>query len=223
MHLEFNKYIKEWDNSYQSTVQSLDIFSDNYVNNWTMKQKKEFVRVFYHARGHFINFLWFLGNFTDNADIKNIVISNITEELNGTAKSHEMMYVDFANELNVDLKEDILGNSDYPLFIKEFNKAHIEFLYNNTQSHRVAALAAYERLDNIDYKNLYSLAKNITGSKKGLLFFLIHTRVEHYKPLENHLKNIWETSPDSIREGFSFIAHNQIGLWKNLSEYINSI
>jgi hypothetical protein len=223
MEQNFQEYLKNWDKEYKAKISNLPICQPDHVKTWTDVQKKEFARVFYHARGHFIDFLWFLGNFSNSKEIKDMVINNISEELNGSAQSHEIMYVNFAKELGVDLEPELLNKNSYPDFIKQFNAGHIEYLASNNQENRIAAFAAYERLDNVDYMWLYSCAKTMTESKKALLFFLIHTRVEHFAPVEKHLEEIWQNNPDSVIDGFNFIADHQINMWKNLGNYIISV
>jgi hypothetical protein len=79
MKQNLQEYLTSWDKEYKAKISNLPICQPDHVKTWTDVQKKEFARVFYHARGHFIDFLWFLGNFSNSKEIKDMVLNNIRE------------------------------------------------------------------------------------------------------------------------------------------------
>jgi hypothetical protein len=117
--------------------------------------------------------------------------------------------------------DEYLEESSYLDFAKEFNKGHIRWLSNHDADERFAAFAAYERLDNIDYNYLFELASNLGTSKKGLIFFKVHTVVTHFQSTEEKLLKIWSNNPQKVENAFNFIASHQINMWYKLSELIN--
>ena len=112
--------------------------------------------------------------------LKKVVLQNISEEFNGSAASHEEMYMHFANQFDVDLSKEFFENKYYIKSIRDFNDNHISYLVNNDDNHRIAALSAYEKLDNIDYPFLLEFASQMGAKGKALIFFKVHALVEHF-------------------------------------------
>jgi hypothetical protein len=83
-----------------------------------------------------------------------------------------------------------------------------------------SAFGAYEKLDNVDYDNLYNFAISLGSSKKGLVFFDIHRHVEHYENIDPLLQTIWDKNPELVRKGFEFIGNHQLAMWSRLGEYL---
>jgi hypothetical protein len=199
------------------------MFNPELSCKWSDKQKQYFAKIFYHARGHFHDFLWYIGNHADDKETKDIILRNIAEELNGAAKSHEQMYQDFAQDLGIDISHEFIDGQNYLDFVKDFNHGHLKWLYEHSADERFSAFAAYERLDNIDYFYLLKLVQSLKLSKKSQIFFKVHAVVEHFRPSVNKLEQIWNGPNRAINNSFSFIAYHQIKMWKKLSEAISLI
>ncbi|MGB4191802.1 MAG: iron-containing redox enzyme family protein [Rickettsiales bacterium] len=218
--MKLDDFLKDWDKEYNKQVLAIPLFNSELTSQWNSKQKTMFAHVFYHARGHFHDFLWYVGSHADDKETKDIVLKNISEEFNGSAKSHEQLYIDFASSIGADTRNSLIDDSYYMPFAKEFNYNHMKWLHEHSNDHRFSALSAYEKLDNIDYNNLLNLVKSINVERKGQIFFKIHSIVEHFAPTYSKLNTIWETSEDTVKDSFNFIGDNQLKMWNNLSETI---
>lgn len=215
-------WIADWEKRTSDGYKDVPLFQDGVAQKLTLAQKQAFVRIFYHLRGHFHDFLWYLGNTAPNGDVKKTIIDNIMEEFGGGRRSHEMLYVDFAKRFDVDLNDELLNQTSYVPFAKAFNKKHMEFLVNHSWDHRVAAFAAYERLDNVDYQTLMQFAVNMGTEGESLQFFKVHTLVRHYDAARDRmgLPAIWEKNEQAVKDAFEFIGAHQNWMWRQLSEYV---
>ncbi|KTD21746.1 Pyrroloquinoline quinone (Coenzyme PQQ) biosynthesis protein C [Legionella londiniensis] len=218
---DFHSFLSQVDNSYHERIAKIDLFDTNKTKNWNAGQKKKFAAVFYHLRGYFIEFMWYLANFAEDERIKKIVIDNITEELGmGTKFSHEALYERFAKACGVDIHEEILSKTHYLPFAKEFNHTHIRWLKEHDPLSRFAAFAAYERLDNIDYRNLFDFVRTLDLPSKAHAFFRVHVFVEHFESTFDLLMEIWRECPEKVINAFQFIYSHQYNMWQNLSDAI---
>ena len=218
---DLSNYIDKTINSYSDQVRKLPLFADDFASCLTLKQKKLFIKIFYHARGKFHDFLWYVGSNTQNAKVKKIVIQNISEEFNGSAASHEEMYMHFANHFNVDLTKEFLINKYYIKSVRDFNNNHIDYLVNHNDDHRISAFSAYEKLDNVDYPFLLEFASKMGAKGKALIFFKVHAAVEHFESTKDVLENIWGRNSDAVKKSFEFITNNQMFLWNSLFNEIS--
>ena len=155
-----DSYLTEWDENYARDVSKISLFDPKRTAQWTTTQQKHFVKTFYHVRGHFHCFLWFMGNFAPDEAGKNMILKNIIDELGGRALSHEKLYHIFAERLGVEIMPEMLEQKTYLPFIQEFNKGHLRWLSNKDWSTKVSAFAALERLDNVDYLNARAIAES---------------------------------------------------------------
>lgn len=218
--MKLDDFLKDWDKEYIKQALDIPLFIPELTSQWNKKQKIIFANIFYHARGHFHDFLWYVGSHAEDKETKDIVLKNISEEFNGAAKSHEQLYLDFASSIGADVSKSLIDDSYYAPFAKEFNYNHMKWLHENSSKHRFAALSAYEKLDNIDYLNLLTLVKSINVERKGQIFFKVHSLVEHFAPTHDKLCDIWNDSENIVKDSFNFIGYNQLKMWKNLSEAV---
>lgn len=218
-----DEFIAFLDADYREKIKMNSLFNTTKTKHWSSDQRAFFCKVFYHLRGHFHDFLWLMGNFAPSLEVKNIFLKNIGEEFGGTRRSHELLYFDFANALNVDIPKEIISEEHYLEFARAFNREHIRWLLEHSWNEKFSAFAAYERLDNVDYPQLLELANSFSLSKDALLFFKVHTKVEHYDAAEGLLKTIWDTEPQSVISGFTFIYGHQITMWQQLVKAVESL
>jgi hypothetical protein len=218
--MSLDSFLEGWDREYNRKTQQIALFQPELTSNWSEKQKHLFASVFYHIRGRFHDFLWYVGSHADDKETKDIILKNIAEEFNGSARSHEQLYIDFASSVGADVKNFLVDDKYYMQFAKRFNENHLKWLNEHNPDYQFAALSAYERLDNIDYTLLHILAKSLNVSNRGQIFFKVHSVVEHFGPTYNKLVDIWEESRSIVEESFAFIGDNQLEMWKNLSEII---
>lgn len=222
LHLpdDFKQMLSECDEHYRLSLQEIPLFNATQTPPDT---QKKFAATFYHIRGHFIDFMWFIANFSSNNAVKDIIINNIKEEI-GHPKglSHEMLYERFANACGVDVIDEIIHNTNNHSFIKTYNKTHIEWLSKHDENMRLAAFAAYERLDNIDYVFLNQFGTTFLLPEDKLLFFKVHIHVEHFERTLDILTPIFNQHPDKIKQSFDFIYQHQRQMWQDLSDYIYS-
>lgn len=215
-------FLQQWEEKYVAQVRNMQLFDSSYSKTWSMEQKQHFARVFYHARGHFQDFVWYIGNHSIDKTTKDVILKNIAEELNGAARSHEQLYLDFAETVGVDIKEEFLDEKYYLPFVREFNTDHLRWLHEHDADERFAALAAYEKLDNIDYAYLLDLVESFGTNNVGQRFYKVHIAVEHFEPTLEKLVSIWEIAPEKVMDAFDFIGNHQLKLWSNLSKEMNN-
>ncbi len=215
-NMSLNNFISKWSNDYTSELKLLPLFNTNITSKWNLVTRQKFIKIFYHARGHFYDFLWYMGNYAADKMVKKVILSNIEEEFGYASKSHEELYMDFAQCHGVDLSTEHIEEKYYVNSIKNFNKNHLRWLANHDADSRLCAFAAYEKLDNVDYPYLTKVADSISTDRKGMLFFKVHERVEHFETTEEFLHDIWQHDNKKVEEAFGFIALNQIEMWRNL-------
>lgn len=217
---DLNCFLVEWDNHYKNILKEIPLFNPRLTATFSQNKKIHFVKLFYHARGHFHDFLWHMGNYAPSTEYKKIILANITEEFGKNGLSHEQLYIRFATSLNINLSDEILHKKNYLDFLQDFNKNHLQWLMISDWKSKFSAFAAYERLDNIDYFHLYNLAKSFGLEKKDITFFSVHLHAKHFDETEKELDNMWKLSPQKIIDSFNFIAENQLHMWKKISETI---
>lgn len=220
MKEDFLNFLHQWDEEYSAAITKIDLFNSLLTSQWKNSQKIYFAKLFYHIRGHFHDFLWLLGNHASDKKTKDIILANIAEEFNSSARSHEQMYLDFASSIEADLTDEIIENKHYLPFIQEYNKDHLRWLIDHNEAERFAAFSAYERLDNVDYKYLAGLATSMKVPRKGLLFFKVHMKAQHFGTTENYLFSLWQENSSNVSESFTFIGQHQLKMWQNLSDII---
>lgn len=220
LEYSFEDYLQKWDENYKSNIKKIKLFNQEATAKWTTSQKEYFVKLFYHVRGHFYKFLWLLGNHAPNADLKSLIIDNIKEEFGNDKLSHEQLYYKFAEHFGVNILDEQLTQQTYLPFVKEFNEDHIRWLSLHDWTGKLSAFSAYERLDNIDYLFLYELAKSICPDNESLVFFKVHTYVNHFDQTYKFLSEIWGSQYNKIQTGYVFIANHQCKLWEQLSEAV---
>ncbi|HAT1981250.1 iron-containing redox enzyme family protein [Legionella pneumophila] len=214
-------FLIQSDLDYKNSLSSIPLFDVKRTIFWDDNLRKMFASIFYHLRGHFINFLWYVANFADNEASKQIIIQNIYEEIGiGNRFSHEKLYERFAKECGVDIHDEIVNETNYIPFAKEFNKAHLSWLAQHDPKDHLCAFAAYERLDNLDYPFLVELAKSMKISQHGMTFFNVHTHVDHFDTTLQLIVPIWEESPQRLIESFHFIQTHQLGMWEQFSNIL---
>lgn len=217
-----DEFVTYWDNYYLEQLKEISLFNTQLTQHWSNEQKQLFAKVFYHLRGHFYEFLWLMGNYAPNLEAKEIVLKNISEEFGESRRSHEQLYFDFAKVLGVDIESEIITENGYLNFAKQFNRGHIKWLIEHSWNEKQAAFSAYERLDNVDYPYLFSLAQSFGLPDKDLVFFRAHIKVHHYEATESLLKEVWQQDSESVIKGFSFIYSHQLAMWRNLSDCISA-
>ncbi|MAT72862.1 MAG: hypothetical protein CMJ58_25560 [Planctomycetaceae bacterium] len=209
-------FLTSWDAALSAAYADIELFSAHRV--LTSAQARHFVRVFYHVRGRFCQFLWTLGNLAPHDEFKLLVVRNIQEEFGiPGGRSHEQLYLEFARSLGVDLTHELASESSYTDYAREFNVGHIEWLASQPWPAQFAAFAAYERLDNLDYPILHRLAAKFADE---VLFFSVHCEVGHFDALQVHLSRFWQQSAKTVVEAFEFISRHQIKMWRALSSDI---
>ncbi len=115
-----SQFLNEWIQNYQSAHNQIKLFRPaEFPLN--LNQQRFFARTFYHARGHFNDFLWLVANETTNKR-KEVILSNMKEELGTITPSHEQLYFRFANALSVDVSKEFVEQKYYLPTINEFNK-----------------------------------------------------------------------------------------------------
>lgn len=192
-YADLMNFMKEWDKSYEQIMSQIPIFNKDLTSQWNREQQQFFVRVLYHLRGHFHEFLWQMGNYAPTAEAKELIIGNIRDEFGSHGLSHEHLYMLFAESLGVDLNYEMLDQNYYAPFAKDYIRAQMVWLREHDWPHRLAAFAAIERLDNVDYVKLRGIAESFGITGKGLTFFNVHICVEHFQAIleSSEFMTIW--------------------------------
>ena len=215
------EFLARWDQNYNEQVKSIDLFKENLTSKWNMNQKQLFIKILYHQRAHFSDVLWFIGNFAPNAASKEMILNNIRDEFGKHAPSHEQLYLDFSKSMGVDLKYELIEENFYYPFLRDYNRGHLRWLRNHDWEHNLAAFAAIERLDNVDYVVLRNVVASWGISARDLIFFNVHIYVTHYDDLANSaFSDLWQKKPQLVKKVFEFIGEYQIGIWKRISDAV---
>lgn len=214
----FDTFLRDWDIAYETAISEIPLFDPTLTASFSSEKKQYFVRAFYHIRGHFHDFLWYMGNHAPDVETKQIILGNIQEEFGGRYGSHETLYYDFAKSMGVDIKKEATEQETNEQYIIQFNKGHLNWLYSHSWEGCLAAFSAYEHLDNVDYKSLSLLAASLGTPREGLIFFKVHEKVEHFQPLKKALLKAWSDAQDDVKAGFDFIASHQLVMWRKLSD-----
>ncbi|MFT4059753.1 MAG: hypothetical protein QM652_09410 [Legionella sp.] len=222
--LTLNEFLTQRDQKYRNQLITIPLFNPTQTAQWTLEQKKFFAGLLYHIRGQFINFMWYVANFAPDTITKAIIIDNIKEELGlGNKYSHEQLYGFFTHECGIDIHDEIANETHYLPFAKKFNKDHVKWLVAHDADERIAAFAAYERLDNIDYPFLSECAQSLNISPHGKIFFDVHSAVGHFSAVLEKLLPIWEFNSEKVKEAFDFIYTHQLSMWQQVSAHIFSM
>ena len=220
--MELNSFLKEWDDYYSNLVKDIDLFNIEKTKNWNKAQIEYFVRTFYHVRGHFHEFLFFLANFAPDSKGKEMVLKNVNDEIGLNHISHEKLYHLFAEQLGIEIlhSEMIEEKTNLP-FIKEFNKGYIRALADVSWNDKVSSFAALERLDNVDYANTKKIAESLGVSGTGLTFFNVHMNSKHFDHvLDDCFEDAWAEDSNACKDNFYFVAQYQSNMWQQLSNEI---
>ena len=73
----FKKFLEDWDVGYKNKIKDIDLFNAEVISKYSNEQRSYVVKIFYHSRGHFKDFLWHLGNHAPSKVIKDIILKNI--------------------------------------------------------------------------------------------------------------------------------------------------
>jgi Iron-containing redox enzyme len=214
------EFVTPWLQDYKQSACSVELFDPEQVKRLSPAQRAFLAKAFYHVRGHFHDFLWFIGNRSKPA-VKRLILENLEEEFWGD-RSHEEFYYDFAASLGVDLDDEVVEQTTHLPFIREYNYQHMHWLKIHDADARFAAFAAYERLDNPDYENLYNLGVALGQKGRSLVFFDVHRHVEHYEATTLLLNEIWQRNPQAVTDAFTFIGSHQLQIWQKLSRAVFS-
>lgn len=213
-------FIKNWGNNYAQDAEKLPLFNTNLVKKWSTHNIKRFVTCFYHIRGHFHDFMWQVASKSKKPSVKKIILDNISEEINCSGKSHEKLYLQFAHSLNINLEQEFATQQHNSDIAQLFNKGHLLWLSQHSPNACFAAFSAYEKLDNLDYKYLYNIAKTIQNDNVALTFFKIHNQVKHFDNTYKALAEVWINSHKTVIDAFNFIGEHQLKMWQELYTYI---
>lgn len=221
---QLHRYLEQIDNRYLASTQKIDLFNPEFSLQWTKQRKEAFAGVFYHLRGHFVNFMWYVANFTSNSAIKQMILDNYAEELGlEHNKSHEALYGDFAAACHINIHDEIVEQTHNVKFVRDFNQNHLRWLSQHSHAAQFAAFSAYERLDNIDYPLLHRLASQFNLTEKELLFFRVHFDVEHFDSTFPVLEKLWCSEQQDVCTAFEFIYSTQIAMWQQLNDFLMAI
>ncbi|MBI4784553.1 MAG: iron-containing redox enzyme family protein [Oscillatoriophycideae cyanobacterium NC_groundwater_1537_Pr4_S-0.65um_50_18] len=215
-------FVSEWLSQYRENAATIALFNPTISSGFSAEQKSFFCRAFYHIRGHFQDFLWFVANHTQD-EVKQLILENINEEFGGMGRSHEQFYYEFAEALQVhDLVDEVVYQTTHLPFIRLYNQEHLQWLAErrHTPDALFAAFAAYEKLDNPDYENLYQLGLKFQLSQRGLIFFDVHRTVQHFEASVDLLQPIWDANPEVVQSAFEFIGQHQLDMWRQLSQHV---
>jgi hypothetical protein len=116
--VSLSDYLDWGDNNYKNSIKKIPLFNPRKTVKWSSAQREYFVKTFYHVRGHFHCFLWFMGNIAPDKKSKHMIVQNIMEEFGENGLSHERLYYEFGKSLSVDLSNEITGQQHYLPFIQ---------------------------------------------------------------------------------------------------------
>lgn len=213
-----SEFVQDWTTQYQQQAQSLKLFTPNSID-WSTHNRAKFAKLFYHIRGHYYQFLWYVGSTAPSWDYKKIVLDNTTEEFGKGSKSHDQLYWQFAKDCGVDIIPEIFSEEYNLEFVRKFNHNFLELTLKEDWDKIWGAFSAYEALDNSDYSNLLRLVNdNFELSASGKVFFKVHANATHYESTEQLLTTIWNENPQAVKDGFGWVMKNQLAMWQELGD-----
>ncbi len=212
-----DQFVQNWKIEYQSQAQNFKLFQPDTIN-WNVENKAKFAKLFYHIRGHYYQYLWYLGSTAPTPDYKKVILENVIEEFGQGSVSHDQLYMRFAKDCGVDIIPEILSEASNVEFIRKFNHNFLNLTLIKPWEVVWATFSAYEMLDKVDYNNLVNLVQGWELSNQGMTFFKIHAIATHYETTEELLQKIWDKNPQAVKDEFQFILENQLGMWKRLGE-----
>src|SRR3989338_872980 len=225
--MSLNDFLQEIDNKQVKAYREIPLFDNAKTSQWTKEQRKHFVKIFYHTRGHFDRLLWTRLIYAPNAEAKKRMLQYMAEEAglpdlygNQNLNSHEILFGRFAERLGVELTHELTEEEGYLPFAKEFNNGLVKWFREKDWESGVVGFSAYERLDNVDYGFMYDFARSLNIPEKALEFFIVHKQADHFDKTSNELPEIWKRDPTIVRDAFSFIYEHQQKMWKNLSDSV---
>jgi len=212
--MTLEQFLPDWSDQYTAKVSLLPLFNPI---EWTKERREVFVRMFYDGGGHFDRLLFLIGSRATDERLKNVVLDKIKDEFGGSKNSYEELYLEFALSQGFDVSRQILN----PDSCHDFSHGHLVVWFGKHDAdHRLAATAACQMLDNVDYQNLERVAVGMGATGRALVFFEVRRNVPHFGALRPLLAEVWESSPESVKAGFDFIGEQQIELWRKLGEEI---
>ncbi len=225
--MSLDNFLQEMDDKQVKAYQEMPLFDTTQTSQWTDEQRKYFVKVFYHTRGHFDRLLWTRLVYAPSAEAKKQILHYMAEEaglpdVHGgqNLTSHEILFGRFAESLGVELTPELTEDGYYLPFAREFNNGLVRWFRTHDWESGVVGFSAYERLDNVDYEFMYDLARSLTLPEKALEFFVVHKQADHFDKTSSELPQIWEKDPVKVRDAFCFIYEHQQKMWKNLSDSV---
>src|ERR1700722_20479760 len=87
--MSFQNFVQHWDEENRIAHSQIPLFNPELTKCFNISQKAYFAKLFYHARGHFQDFLWFMGSHAPDARQKKKFLDNIDEEFSGHCTSHD--------------------------------------------------------------------------------------------------------------------------------------
>jgi len=215
-------FLEGWEQDYKKKASEIRLFTDA-ANDLTFGQKKHFAHLFYHARGHFNDFIWLVASSAPTVEYRKIVLDNIADEMGGldaSHVSHEQLFLNFAMALDSKFTEELKSEESYANFLKKFNHGHVLRLLEGDWDQKWSLFSAYELLDNADYDNLYRLVEKMGVPDAARVFFAVHRDGTHFEDTAKLLTDVWERNSESVKNNFEFIATHQLEMWSDLSKAI---
>ena len=225
--MALDTFLQEMDDKQVKVYQEISLFDTAKTSQWTEEQRKYFVKVFYHTRGHFDRLLWTRLIHAPNAETKKRMLQYMAEEAglpdlygNQNLNSHEILFGRFAESLGIELTPELTEEEDYLPFAKEFNNGLVKWFREKDWESGVVGFSAYERLDNVDYGFMYDLARSLNLPKEALDFFIVHKQADHFDKTKGELPEVWQRDQTKVRDAFKFIYEHQQNMWKDLSDNV---
>lgn len=219
-------FLRNIDRKQNLAYSQIRLFDESEITKLTDPQKKWFVKVFYHTRGHFDRLLWTrLVNSTEKED-KIKILTYIAEEAGledgQNRSSHEKLFEKFANSLGVNLTPEVTEREGNLPFVQDFNFKLINWFKKSPRKMNEILFGAYEKRDNGDYEHALKTAKALGVSGEGLDFFEVHRNANHFEKTSGNLQEYWNDNPNIVKMGFQMIYANQLQMWQNLSDTVFS-
>ncbi|ELR97577.1 iron-containing redox enzyme family protein [Gloeocapsa sp. PCC 73106] len=218
---ELENFLNEWDKTYLNSLKNIPIFNSKTTQNWTEDQQRLFIKLLYHVRSHFGEFLWHLGNFAPNVQMKEMILENIRDEWGKDGPSHEQIYLNLAHQMGVDLTYECVEQENYLPFLREYNQSQIRALIEHDWQHKLVGFAVGERLDKTDYECLRDIFRNFGLTETQLVFFNKHIASDHFEgAIAMALQEIWLSDSKLVINVFKKVGAFQTLMWQNLSQTV---
>ena len=179
-----------------------------------------FAAGFYFIRVNFVRLNFILGARCPNHELYwSGLALNLMEELGGEkGPTHNELYRWFLQAAGIPNEENLLC----PSFAAAFDEEWDSYCRETPLLEALGAIAVYEIFDNPDYRMLLEAMQGAGVGERGLIFFRVHAKAEHFELFEKFFEHANQTPAgvSALHRATEFVVNAQRKMWSNLLEWM---